>query len=75
MVEPQGFLQALGLALHGIEIFAVLEEQPASSFENVLLQVVGGLTVQVFAELGELPVVELNDMETTVHPTRAYFVL
>jgi len=53
-VESQGLLQTFRLVASFVEVFWSFERQPASVFDNVLVQPVGALAIQVSPQVGQL---------------------
>ncbi len=48
----------------------MLEQEPAGPLQDLLVQVVGGLAVELPAEVGELLVEQLHDVEPVEHDLR-----
>jgi len=63
LVEPEGFLQPLGFVTRLVQVFGLLQKQPANSFEHVLLHRVFELVIQGPPQLGEFLVVQLDHMK------------
>ena len=61
-VDPQGAFETLGFLFLGVEVFRILQEQPAGALEE-LLALSGEFMKQLTAEGAELVVVQLDDVE------------
>jgi hypothetical protein len=52
-----------------VEVFPILEQKPASSFEHLSTEKIGCIPVDVSSELGQLLVEQLDDVEMIKHLT------
>ena len=63
LVDAQGLFQPLTLVALGVQVLRVLQQQPARALEHLLVQLLGGLAVQLPAEVAQLLVEQLDDVE------------
>ncbi len=69
----QGFVDAQRLFQPGsfvpiiVEVFGILQKQPSSSLEDLLVEQVGGFPIQLTTQLGQFLVKQLDDVEVIEH--------
>ena len=69
-IEAQSLFEANPLIAVVPKVFGILQEKPAAPFEDILLEKVGGFTIQITAQLGQLLVHELDHVEVVKHDGR-----
>ena len=65
-IQFQGLVQAFR-SFRLVQVFGVLEQQPAGAFEHVLVQFVGRLAEEFSSQVGELLVEQFDDVEVIEH--------